>query len=94
MATLPGDVSTTVQSPLHDGIQSQEIADVPQVLLTQSAKTAPPARTTQISPAAHVVLEGLGQATVAHALVVTTHRGADTPPTHVALVTPAPAQSS
>jgi hypothetical protein len=38
---------------------------------------------------------GLGHTTIVHALVLTCHRGADTlPATQVAMVRPAPAQSS
>jgi hypothetical protein len=46
--TPPCADPTTVQVPLHDCKQPHDIADVPQVLLTHSAKSAPPARTTQI----------------------------------------------
>ena len=85
-----------MQVPLHDWRHPHEIADVPQLLLTQSANSAPPTRTTQTCPAAHIVEEaGLGQVTAVHALVVTCHLGDDTlPATQVATVRPAPAQSS
>jgi len=62
--TPPCAEPTTVQSPMHDWRQPHEIADVPQVLLTHSAKIAPPARTTQIWPAAHVIADGFGRVTL------------------------------
>jgi hypothetical protein len=85
----------TVQTPLHDWMQSHEIGDVPQVLFTHWARNAPPARTRQTWPAGHVTDDGVGQVTTVHAAEVTVHRGDDTlPATQVAIVRPAPAQSS
>lgn len=83
-----------MQTPLQ-GMQPHEIAEVPQLLLTHSARNAPPAWIRQTCPAAHVSDDGLGQVTAVHAPVVTVHRGADAlPATQVAIVRPEPAQSS
>ena len=84
-----------MQSPVQDCRQPQARGDVPQVLLTHSALTAPPARTTHTWPAGQVELEGFAQSTGAHAPVVTVHRGmALLPETQEAIVRPAPGQSS
>jgi hypothetical protein len=85
----------TMQSPVQDCRQPQARGDVPQVLVTHSELMAPPARTTHTWPAAHVELDGFAQSTVAHAPVVTVHRGmALMLETQDAIVRPAPAQSS
>jgi hypothetical protein len=39
--------AVTVQTPLQDWMQSHEIGDVPQVLLTHWARNVPPARIRQ-----------------------------------------------
>ena len=84
-----------MQSVVQDCRQPQVRAEVPQVLLAHRELTAPPAVTTHTWPAAHVSWEGLAQATVAHAALVTFQRGiALLPETQVATVRPAPAQSS
>ena len=77
----------TVHVPAHDCRHPHPIAALPQVFDAQSTSSAPPARTTQIWPTAHVCD---WQNTPVHGPVSTAHA----PFTHVAAVRPLPAQSS
>jgi len=87
---------TTKQPSPQDCRQPQTRGDVPQVLLTHSAKVPTPlVRTRQTWPAGHVMPGAFMQETVMHAPVVIDQRGmALLPETQDAIVRPAPGQSS
>ena len=97
MVIPPSSPGRTAQSPKQDWMHPHVTADVPQVFATQSTRKAPPARMRQIWPAAQVT-EELGEqrkVPLLHGAVLTVHRGcALLPATQVAIVRPAPEQSS
>jgi len=69
--------------------------EVPHVFSTHVADTAPPAVTTQISPAGQVIVDGVEQCTVPQASLLTVHWAVGWAlESHDAMVRPAPAQSS